>query len=247
VGVPNYQCNRQVEVFPFFLEDQNSRMTFYPLPSVVHQSIREAEPGRYRCPQCGFLVYNGDKLTYTVVLGLLGVVVGMIISMTWLRLRDAAFSVSKSDQSRILKLCGFSLPKDITEPLFEVCLGNERSDSAKSLTVVYSHKYSGLHEIGFVCEQRVTMPIKAPMTVGVQVRWWGDKGMIVYEVKEDVRLTELWFNGATRNGFSLVRYQVPDCVPIKKRLVCEIILSDLNQAEESYGPFRVYSRAIPAL
>lgn len=222
-------------------------MTLYPLPLVVHQRIREVDPGRCHCPYCGLLVYNGDKLTYTVALGLLGVVAGMIISMTWLRLRDAAFSARKSDQSWILRLFGFSLPKDITEPLFEVGLGNGKSRSAKRLTIVYSHKYSGLHEIGFVCEQRVAMPINAPMTVGVQVRWWGDNGMIVYEVKEDVRLTDLWFNGAIRNGFSLVRYQVPDCVPIRKRLVCEIIFSELSQPEESYGPFRVYSRAIPAL
>ena len=214
-------------------------MTHCPLPLGVYQSIREAEPGRYRCPCCGLLVCNGDKLTYTVALGLLGVVAGMIIVLTWLRLRDAAFSVRKSEQSWMLKLLNFSLPKDITEPLFEVGLENERGDSAKSLKVVYSHKYSGLHEIGFVCEQRVTMPINAPMTVGVQVRWRGDKGIIVYEAKEEVSLTELWFNGAARNGFSLVRYQVPDCVPIKKRLVCEIILSDLSQADESYGPLRV--------
>lgn len=222
-------------------------MTLCPLPLVVHQKIWEVEPGRCRRSHCGLLVYNGDKLTYTVALGLLGVVVGMIIALAWLRLRDAAFSVRKSDQSWILRLLGLSLPKDMTEPLFEVGLGNGESGSEKKLTVVYSHKYSGLHEIGFVCEQRVTMPIKAPVTVGVQVRWWGDKGMIVYEVKEDVCLTELWFNGAISNGFSLVRYQVPDCVPIRKRLVCEMIFSELSQTEESYGPFRVYSRAIPEL
>jgi hypothetical protein len=182
-----------------------------------------------------------------IAIGLLGVVVGMIAVLTWLRLRDAAFSVRKSDQGWILRLFGLSLPKDITEPLFEVALAKEESGSAKRLTVVYSHKYSGLHEIGFVCEQRVTTPIEDPMTVEVQVRWRDENKMVVYEVRDDVRLTELWFSGALRNGFSLVRYQVPDCVPIKKRLVCEIIFSELNQAQEIYGPIMVYSRIIPAL
>jgi len=186
-------------------------------------------------------------MTFSIVTFLLGAAVGSMVALWLLQLKNAAFSTKKSEQNWVHKLFGLSLPRDITEPLFEVGLDIESGISVKALTIVYSHKYSGLHELGFVCEQPVVMPIISPISVDIHVVWRNDSGMTIFEANEKTRLTELWLDGPARNGFSLVRYQVPDCIPIRERLVCDIRFSDLSAAIASYGPLRAYARTIPSL
>ena len=177
-----------------------------------------------------------------VISGLVGIVAGIIIQLTLLRLREAAFTTRESEQGLVLRIFGLAIPKGICDHIFEVALGNDRSALTKEVTVVYSHKYSGSHEIGIVCERSIGFGLEVLILIGVKITWRYEDGRILYEVDKMVILRNLWLDGPGRNGFTLVCYEVPDDLPIKERLVCEIRLSDLGAAEKAYGSLRVYSQ-----
>lgn len=173
----------------------------------------------------------------STLLFVLGVLSGAIASYSFHKYRARRL---RTTPASVLSLLG--RPTDFNEMLFQTKLllvGDKAT-----LEVVYLHRYAGLHEIGFCCEQPIRMPITMPIRVRVKARWqWLDsKGVI--EKEDFVSLDKPWYDGPLINGFSLIRYNVPESIPVDKRISLVIEIDNCEQIVNTYGAISAYGRNV---
>ena len=146
--------------------------------------------------------------------------------------------IKPAQQGKILPRWGkisflFSEPKDLWYPLAEDLLDKNK----KEYSFTFTHKYVGNHDIEIL---------------------FSDKSMDVGRIdKNDIRLTVTfyestkllfskatsyvsWFKGLRGNGFTYIRYSLPEDLPINKELNAKIeITGNVEKFINKYGSAKI--------
>jgi hypothetical protein len=131
--------------------------------------------------------------------------------------------------------------RDLNAFLVSTPISQNADEFSAAFTV--AHRHAGPHELGVVCTEKVGNPIEpnGRLECHLAVSGLGDR--IGSGASE---LSSPWYDG-DRYGFSLVRYTVPQGLPLKTRLDATIRIMDFDGSLASYKPTHVYVRNISTL
>ena len=110
----------------------------------------------------------------------------------------------------------------------------------------YAHKYSGPHEIGVVCRARIPIDRLVDETVEVSAKWTRPDGRRIWTLRGTSMQGSVWFDGPDKNGFSLLRFDVPQNLPLGEDLTVEVRISGAGWIA-AYEPTLAYCRNITRL